>query len=73
MIMGDRKLDFEVGDIVILDKDTSCEQEVRVIDITPLELYATIESLEGGKCWNIMAYRLSPVTPSSVNERINDK
>lgn len=64
------EFNFVIGDIVMLDIGTSCEQKVRILDKTPQGMYATIESLEGGKCWNIMAYRLSPITPSSVNERI---
>lgn len=66
--MGNRKLGFKVGDTVVLDRGTSCEQMVEVIEISPLGLLTRVQ--EGESVWGVMAYRLEPITPSEVNESI---
>ena len=55
------KHNLKVGDTVILDSDFVNHSEVKIVKFTPMEMYATVHSIEDEEnIWDVMTYRLTP-------------
>jgi len=56
------KFNLQIGDIVILDG----KYEVKIIQLTPQQLFATIEDPYTSVSWDCMTNRLSPKLNESI-------
>jgi len=60
------KYNLEVGQNVILDKTFNNSSMVRILEFTPLFVYATVQQIDEnneliGKPWQTMTNRLTPI------------
>lgn len=65
------KHDLKVGQNVILDKTFNNSSMVRILEFTPLFVYAMVQSIDEnneliGKAWQTMTNRLTPITTHDI-------
>ena len=51
--------EFNIGDLVLLDKGTPCQHPVEIIHITKNKLFAHVKSHNTDYEWDVMTRRLS--------------